>query len=104
MLTEKKILKDKEIDKDASLKYIETVFDDAKWKVVLKSSFESCYVEVSGKIAEIQERLEKLPPAQGGVKKDQCNIKALAINACTLLDSIFKVCKQKIKKNWKINF
>lgn len=85
-------MKDKEIDKEASLKYIETAVDDAKWKDVLKGSFETCYKEVSEKISEIQEKFEKAPPAQGGVKKDQCNIKALAINACMGMEAIFKVC------------
>lgn len=73
------------------MKYLETAVDDAKWKDVLKSSFETCYNEVSEKISEIQDKFEKLPPGQGGVKKDQCNIKAVAINACIGLESIFKV-------------
>lgn len=87
MLQETKLLKDKDVDKDGLLKYLETAIDDDKWRGIFKSSFETCLKEVNEKISEIQKKFEEAP---NNIKKEQCNVKFMAIKTCTVLEA-FKV-------------
>jgi Mor family transcriptional regulator len=87
MLQETKLLKDKDIDKDGLLKHLDTAIDDDKWREIFKSSFETCLKEVNEKISEIQKKFEEAPH---NIKKEQCNVKFMAIKTCTVLEA-FKV-------------
>lgn len=89
MLNESKLLKEKDIDKDNVLKYLDTAVDDEKWRNIFKASFEVCFKEVNEKIAEIQKKFEEAPH---NIKKEQCNVKFMAIKTCTMLEA-FKVWK-----------
>lgn len=91
MLQETKLLKDKDVDKEGLLKYLETAIDDDKWKQIFKSSFETCLKEVNGKISEIQKKFEEAPH---NIKKEQCNVKFMAVKTCSMLEA-FKVCYDK---------
>lgn len=64
------------------------MFDDAKFKEVFKGTFETCLKDVTEKIADIQKKYEGAPY---NIKKDQCNVKFMAVNACSILDGVFKV-------------
>lgn len=87
---EMKLSKDKNIDKDAVLKYLSTTFADAKWNDLFKSTFETCLSEVNEKLPEIEKKLENAPY---NIKKDQCNVKFLAVTVCVALEVNFKVRK-----------
>jgi hypothetical protein len=87
MLDESKLIKDNDFDKDGVTKYIDAAFEDDKWRQIFKSSFQQCYKEVSDKLADIQKRYEDAPL---NIKKDQCNVKFMAVKTCTILES-FKV-------------
>lgn len=87
MLNETKLLKEKDVDKEGILKYLDTAIDDEKWRDIFKSSFEICLKEVSEKIVEIQKKFEEAPH---NIKKEQCNVKFMAIKTCTMLEA-FKV-------------
>lgn len=87
MLNESKLIKDNDIDKDGVLKYIDAAFDEDRWKTIFKSCFQDCLKEVTDKFAEIQKKYEDAPFS---IKKDQCNVKFMAVKTCTILES-FKV-------------
>ena len=80
-------MKDDYLDKEAALNYIKISTKDEKWRTILKESLELCYDEVKNKASEIEAKLEKLPKEVGGIKKDQCNIKLLALNTCFQMES-----------------
>lgn len=61
---------------------------DEKFNANLKATFESCIKEVNEKFGEIQKKYEEAPH---NIKKDQCNVKAMAVNSCAIMDLIFKV-------------
>lgn len=87
---EMKLVKDKNIDNDAVMKYLSTAFADAKWNDLFKSTFETCLNEVNEKLPEIEKKLENAPY---NIKKDQCNVKFLAVTVCVALEVYFKVRK-----------
>jgi hypothetical protein len=87
LLNESKLIKDNDFDRDGVTKYIDAAFDDDKWKQIFKSAFQSCFKEVTEKLADIQKRYEDAPL---NIKRDQCNVKFMAVKTCTVLES-FKV-------------
>lgn len=87
MLNESKLLKEKDVDKDRLLEYLDSNVDDEKWRDIFKASFQICLKEVNEKIAEIQKKFEEAPH---NIKKEQCNVKFMAIKTCTMLEA-FKV-------------
>lgn len=87
---ELKLVKDKDIDKEAVLKYISTVIEDAKWREISKSAFETCLTEVNAKLPEIEKKMENAP---FNIKKEQCNVKFLAVSACASFEISYKVKK-----------
>jgi hypothetical protein len=94
MLNETKLLKDKDIEKEGLLKYLDSAIDDEKWRKVFKSSFETCLNEVNEKITEIQKKFEDAPH---NIKKEQCNVKFMAVKTCTMLEA-FKVTRMIHRK------
>ena len=85
---ELKLVKDKDIDKEAVLKYLSTAYDDAKWKDLSKSVFETCLAEVTAKLPEIVNKMENAPY---NIKKEQCNVKYIAVSICAALEINYKV-------------
>ncbi|KAG5677977.1 hypothetical protein PVAND_007689 [Polypedilum vanderplanki] len=97
MLNESKLIKDNDFDKDGVIKYIDTAIEDDRWKQIFKTSFQDCYKEVSDKFADIQKRYEDAPL---NIKKDQCNVKFMAVKTCTILES-FKKCPDDVSSKEK---
>jgi chromosome condensin MukBEF complex kleisin-like MukF subunit len=81
-------VKDKNLDKDAIMKYVEDNIEQNDWKTLIKSSFEVCLKEVVEKLPEIQKKLEAAP---FNLKKDECDVQFIAVAFCASMETI-KVC------------
>ena len=53
MLNESKLLKEKDVDKDKLLEYLDSTVDEEIWRDIFKASFQIYLKEVNEKIAEI---------------------------------------------------
>lgn len=69
-------------------KFLESIFDEPKWREIFRPIIENCLKEIESKFPEIQKKFEAAPY---NVKKEQCNVKHMVINSCVFMDAIFTV-------------
>lgn len=75
-------------DKDAFMKYVDKLSDQAYWKATFKAAAEQCLKEVVSKKEEILRRFAKAPY---NIKEDQCNPIYFYLTSICLVTETFKV-------------
>lgn len=74
-----KLVKDTEIDKEATMKLVDLSVTDETWKPIYKMASEKCFKELDETFPENQKKLEKAPFY---IKRDQCNAKYMELVSC----------------------
>lgn len=83
-------IKNDEIDKEAAFNYIDNFLKESIWSQIYKDSLAVCMNEFEPHLAAIQERAQ--------FTKDQCNIKAHAINLCWSVELAVVSCQLIISR------
>lgn len=73
-----------DLDKAASLKYVDGAITDNEWKPVYRMAVHVCFKEVNDELVDIIKEFEA-PPYN--ITKDQCNVKFVAFGTCTRLEA-----------------
>lgn len=62
------------------MKFFDVNVKEANWKPIFKSTFNECLKDITSKMPIITKTLESAP---FNIKKDQCNVKYIAMVMCT---------------------
>ena len=73
------LVKDNDIDKEATMKFVDLSVTDITWKPLFKMATEECLNELDETFPAIQKKLEIAP---FNIKKDQCNAKYMELVSC----------------------
>ncbi|CAO1350461.1 unnamed protein product [Diamesa serratosioi] len=74
-----KLVKDNDIDKEATMKFVDLSVTDGTWKPIYKMATEECLKELDETFPAIEKKLEMAP---FNIKKDQCNAKHMELVSC----------------------
>ena len=80
IFNELRITNNNDIDEPAIMNFFDDNVKEAIWKPIFKSTFQECMKEITSKMPIITKTMESAP---FNIRKDQCNVKYIAMVMCT---------------------